>query len=112
MAKIEKNKTKSEQNKNRVKFHRAVNQIIRNDNDSTYGNHRQSDNTDHLQGINESLRQWALEYNITRRALTALLKLLILYGMNTLPCDSRTLLSTPRTVELFPLTNGQFWYDF
>lgn len=112
MAKINKKQIKAEQNRNRVKFHRAWKSIVENNSEGVnYVNHsnvpeRQSE----IHDISESLRRWALEYNITRRALNALLKILILYGMTTLPNDSRTLLSTPRTVEMIPFKNGHYWY--
>lgn len=112
MAKIRKSNSKAEQNRNRVRFHRAVNHIIQNNTDnSIHVNHRQPHNSDQVHGIRETLRQWAIQYNITRSAIDALLKMLILYGMSTLPRDSRTLLSTPRNIEMIPFGNGQFWYE-
>lgn len=113
MSKIKKKKLKDEQNRNRVKFHRAWKSIIENNSDSSdYVNHSSvPEHQDENFGIREKLRTWALEYNVTRRALNALLKILILYGMSTLPNDSRTLLSTPRTIEMIPFANGQFWYN-
>lgn len=112
MAKIRKNDSKSEKNRNRVRFHRAVNHIIQNNTDNSIRvNHHQLQTADQVHGIRETLRQWAIQYNITRSAIDALLKILILYGMTTLPRDSRTLLSTPRKVQMIPFGNGQFWYD-
>lgn len=113
MAKIKKSNIKAEQNRNRVKLHRAWKSISENKSDSLNFMNRSNvpEIQDDISGIREALRKWALEYNITRRALNALLKILILYGMTTLPNDSRTLLSTPRRIELIPFANGQFWYD-
>lgn len=107
MSKIKKNNIKAIQNRNRVKLHRAWKSIVENDNRNEANCSSEPERQD---GLHESLRRWALEYNITRRALNALLKILILFGMTTLPNDSRTLLSTPRTIKMIPLTNGQLWY--
>lgn len=59
----------------------------------------------------ERIRHWALKYNISKRAVSELLKILISLGMVWLPEDSRTLLSTPRHIELSNLTNGKLWCD-
>lgn len=58
----------------------------------------------------ELLRQWAIEYRITRRALSALLKILVTAGLWYLATDSRTLLKTPRTVPIINLCGGKYWY--
>lgn len=111
MTKIRKNDIKSEQNRNRVRLHRAVNHIVRNNTDnSIHVSHSQPSIANQIHGIRETLCLWAIEYNISLRAIDALLKMLILYGMTSLPRDSRTLLSTPRKIEMIPFGNGQFWY--
>lgn len=56
------------------------------------------------------LKQWAIEYGITRRALSALLKILISAGLWYLPSDSRTLLKTPRNVPIVDMCGGKYWY--
>lgn len=61
--------------------------------------------------ISATLRSWALEYNIRRRGLSALLKILISFGFSSLPKDSRTLLKTPRTVPIESVAGGQYWYN-
>lgn len=58
----------------------------------------------------EQLKQWAIEYGITRRALSALLKILISAGLWYLPSDSRTLLKTPRTVPIIDMCGGKYWH--
>ncbi|XP_070396658.1 uncharacterized protein [Dermacentor albipictus] len=56
-------------------------------------------------GLQDSLREWANEYGIKRRALTALLKTLRTQrGLHQLPEDGRTLMQTPRkNLDEFPI---------
>nr|CAI5837450.1 unnamed protein product [Callosobruchus analis] len=56
------------------------------------------------------LPNWAIEYKISHVAVNALLKNLISSGVSGLPKDSRTLIGTPRTVEIEKMGNGYFWY--
>lgn len=58
----------------------------------------------------EMLKQWAIEYGITRRALSALLKILISVGLWYLPSDSRTLLKTPRILPIIDMCGGKYWH--
>lgn len=60
--------------------------------------------------IEMKLRLWALKHNITRIAMTELLKILISIGLNYLPSDPRTLLETPQSIQLESLANGKVWY--
>lgn len=60
--------------------------------------------------MTESLKQWAIEYGITRRALSALLKILISAGLWYLASDSRTLLKTPRCVSVIDMCGGKYWH--
>lgn len=60
---------------------------------------------------NMTIRLWALKHNITRNALTELLKILISIGLTWLPSDARTLLETPQNNQLEDLANGKFWYN-
>lgn len=57
------------------------------------------------------LRSWAITHNITRNALSDLLKILISLGFSWLPSDARTLLETPRHTEIVNIANGQLWYN-
>lgn len=122
MAKIKKDILKATQNRNRVYFHRRWKSIVNHENQSKNNianSPRQSENQknlsqEHQENGNmeskERLRRWALEYNISKRAISALLKILISFGMDWLPKDSRTLLSTPRYIQMNNLTNGKIWY--
>lgn len=60
------------------------------------------------------LQKWALDKKIPHDHLNALLSILNNfigddYGLH-LPKDGRTLLSTPRSVDIVPMGNGEFWY--
>lgn len=57
------------------------------------------------------LRLWALKHNITRSALTDLLKILITFGLTWLPADGRSLLQTKQNIEINEIANGQMWYS-
>lgn len=115
---------KREQTRNRVRLHRGVNQIIleqnekiRNElkanrthninNDSEMHQFRQPMENEHI----DRLRLWVHEHNISQRAISALLKLLICFGLDFLPMDCRTLMQTPKSVEIIEIANGKFWYD-
>lgn len=120
MAKIMKNTLKAKQNRNRVSLHRAWNSIRNSNQMSSEINQQPSiflnpnesqSNTTEFQNthVRESLRRWALKFNISKRAVNDLLKILISFGMNSLPRDSRSLLTTPRSVEMKSLTKGKIW---
>lgn len=126
MAKINKQKSLNKiQNRNRVNFHRRWKYILKNessliDNDGAdRSNQRinqsesnQENQSNEKMASTERLRRWALKYNISKRAVSDLLKILICLGMTWLPKDSRTLLSTPRYIQMSNLTNGKLWYVF
>ncbi|CAH0555095.1 unnamed protein product, partial [Brassicogethes aeneus] len=61
--------------------------------------------------ITQELRHWALKHQISHVALTDLLCLLKNEGLTSLPGNSRTLLSTPRSCVIVPMGNGEFWYN-
>lgn len=117
--KINKNSLKAIQTRNRVNFHRRWKSILNYENQSKNKNSVDGERVDvnfndqeqAKMGANEQLIRWALKYNVAKHAVSELLKILISLGMNWLPKDSRTLLSTPRYVELKNLTNGKIWYD-
>ena len=61
--------------------------------------------------INEDLRDWALKYNIAAStALNDLLRILVSHGNHSLPIDSRSLLNTPRSVQVEQHYGGDFFY--
>lgn len=57
------------------------------------------------------LRKWAIDHNITRNALSELLKILITFGLTWLPNDARTLLETPQKTKVVKVANGEMWYN-
>lgn len=59
--------------------------------------------------LNSSLRQWAINFNVTHSAITGLLHILNFFH-HELPLDSRTLLETPRNIKKRKLNNGEFCY--
>lgn len=115
MTKVAKNSLKAKQNQNRVNLYRAWTSIRdsgRNQQPSASSNLNATQNSDTAFRnihIRESIRRWALKFNISKRAINDLLKTLISFGMTSLPRDSRSLLETPRSVELKSLTNGKIW---
>lgn len=61
----------------------------------------------------DGLKIWAIENKISHLALNQLLKHLKaskINGFENLPTDSRTLLSTPRSVNIEDMGSGLFWY--
>lgn len=127
MTKISKlNKEKVlEKTRNRVRIYRSVQAILRNDRNTTYdiqphnlrhetinrSNENSNNNyTQWKETFAGDIRSWAIKYNIRKRALTALLKVLVSNGMTFLPIDSRTLLKTPRNVQIDSISGGHYWH--
>lgn len=54
------------------------------------------------------LRIWSLRYKISLIALTFLLLILRKYTDHVLPKDSRTILKTPKQVEIFTMVQGEY----
>lgn len=64
----------------------------------------------YIKTLNFKLRKWAVKNNIKLLALTELLKILKEKGHRSLPKDARTLLQTPKNVEIRKMGSGQYWY--
>lgn len=60
--------------------------------------------------LKEKIISWAVKHAITKRALNDLLSILITFGFDMLPKDSRTLMKTPKRVEIRELSSGHLWY--
>ncbi|KAG5674200.1 hypothetical protein PVAND_004182 [Polypedilum vanderplanki] len=58
----------------------------------------------------KSLAKWAVDFNINRNAVTALLHLLKNDRYPNLPNDSRSLLNTPRITEVSEISPGKYIY--
>ncbi|XP_029676799.1 uncharacterized protein LOC115243742 [Formica exsecta] len=68
----------------------------------------QSDNED-VESFSPDLREWALCNNISHKAISELLHLLLKYIPNCfLPKDARTLLHTPRTTNCVNIAGGEY----
>lgn len=67
--------------------------------------------TDEHFDLKEKLRIWVINHRITHTAVNDLLKILILAGFTFLPKDSRTLMNTPKYVDIKPMGTGKFWYQ-
>lgn len=127
MGKILKNTKIAKQNRYRVNFHRQWKKILTNEaitsqinlQANTNGssqqqiqNERQTvqSENENIQTTEEKLRFWVFKHNVSRIAVSDLLKILISIGITWLPRDSRTLLATPRNVEISTLSIGHLWY--
>lgn len=97
-------------NRKRQYIFRQVNSIIREAESENVQNTSDAIQRPQSEILTESLKKWAIEYGITRRALSALLKILISAGLWYLASDSRTLLKTPRNVPVFDMCGGKYWH--
>lgn len=59
----------------------------------------------------ELLRVWALKHQVPHLTVDGLLKILTQIGVKDLPKDSRTLLQTPRKVNIAEVSGGQYWHN-
>lgn len=80
-------------------------------NQNEYDNENQPDPKSDEEIFKENLHNWAFNYNITRRALNDLLKMLNKFGVKFLPLDSRTVLKTPKNIQVLDVANGKMWYN-
>lgn len=119
MTKINKDIRKKEMTRNRVRIFRGMQSILRQErkvnieSDVALNVSVLSQNLRHQtqKSLADQLRTWSIEYHVQRRALSKLLKILISFGLNFLPKDSRTLLVTPRSVNIENRAGGQYWHN-
>ncbi|XP_055325814.1 uncharacterized protein LOC129579676 [Sitodiplosis mosellana] len=105
-----------ERAKERMKISRRINSMMKRDSQSNLMTKKLSKklfaaNIEKQQLHKNNIRSWAIEYNIQNRALSALLKILITFGSRNLPSDSRSLLRTPRSIQIENTAGGQYWYN-
>lgn len=124
---------KSLQNRERVRRHRHKNKIKsiyenevqkylinakkRNDEENPEQNSDYEHNTntdcnadgDHI--FVDKLRNWSMNNRVTAKAMTELLGILRFAGFNFLPKDSRTIMQTPKNLNIKDLENGRMWYN-
>lgn len=65
---------------------------------------------DESNSLSDELKSWAIQNRISMRALDSLLLILRSKGHNELPKSYRTLLNTPRQIELKTFGNSKYWY--
>lgn len=118
MPKLLKTDKKAIQIRKRVRLHRSVAAIMKNDEAflsgiklDRFSRQMNEQNKNTGRSLSEALRTWATENYIRRRALTALLKILISFGMKHLPRDSRSLMRTPRIIEIEQRAGGKYWHN-
>lgn len=61
--------------------------------------------------VREKVRLWALKHQITHIAIDDVLQIFIESGIPDIPKDSRTLLQTPRKVNIVNIAGGQYWHN-
>ncbi|XP_077277560.1 uncharacterized protein LOC143905820 [Temnothorax americanus] len=59
--------------------------------------------------IVNDIRLWAIENRVNHSTISSLLKVLVKYG-HDLPIDARTLLQTPRQVDIIEMTPGNYYH--
>lgn len=62
------------------------------------------------QELERNLRNWSIKYNASASALSALLVLMINYGLCFLPKDSRTFKNTPKEIVIRNVEPGIYWH--
>ena len=66
--------------------------------------------SDSCENLRSGLKDWAIEFGISQVAFCVLLELLRSEGLSDLPMDPRSLLSTPRTVNVDEVSGGQYYH--
>lgn len=121
MTKIKRNTLSAIKNRKRVQFHRNWNKLMKqreNEIQLQMANQNKEnisesfDVTDQSEKISleDKLKSWATNYNISMRALDKLLEILISAGHESLPKSYRSLLKTPRNIEIDNVVSGKYWY--
>lgn len=128
MPKVLKDTKQAIQSRERVRLFRGIKAIMTHDDVSNVVNVRKfkqklknseekspreciASSTNRLSNLSNDLRTWAIKTNITKRTLTSLLKILHNFGIKSLPKDSRTLLETPRNVQIVEQAGGKYWHN-
>lgn len=131
MARIKKFDLKSQENRERVRKHRSEkklkliyeNQVQKyldvkkkkNDEENPpYQSDvdlKNDDGDDDVQIFESKLKSWAIKHRTSAKAMSELLKILRFAGFSFLPKDSRTVMQTPKNLNIKNLSNGQLWYN-
>lgn len=119
MALVPKSDAKKAQARSRLRRYRRISsKLLKQDSDINNRLNYSQNVIEFIRDVNDSddlpgqvkLRLWALKHNITRSALSDLLKILISFGLTWLPSDARTLLETKENIEIKDVANGKMWY--
>lgn len=112
---------KKEQTRNRVRIFRGINSIMKKDNAHLIDtiklrktlSEKKTNSEDHKiePTLLDKLRSWIFEYHVKRNAVSSLLKILISIGITSLPKDSRSLMKTPRMIQIDNIAGGQYWHS-
>jgi len=76
-----------------------------------FSSESESDDRGNIESLRDSLAEWAMQFNVPKNAVTALLKLLSRYHVD-LPQDARTLQRTPRSHVISSLAGGGQYVHF
>lgn len=83
--------------------------------DESFEKEKKEDDEDTLNEVfRGKLRQWAVDHRINRMALKDLLKIInnrFEKGEQFLPEDPRTLLQTPQSINIMPISGGEYWHQ-
>lgn len=118
---------KAQKNRERVRRHREkkklkliyenqVNNIINANKKCTENSKLEAEhiydepNTGREEAITLKLKKWVVKHRISGMAINELLRILIFAGFNFLPRDSRTIMKTPKNLNIQTLTHGRMWY--
>lgn len=92
----------------RIQHH--LNDISQLENESTSVSRNEDETNQRVIPFREKLKSWAIQNRISMRALDSLLSILKSNGHNELPKSYRTLLNTPRDIELRTFSDSKYWY--
>lgn len=92
-----------ERQKKKKEQHAALQRILHHEAENNSSEHN-------AEPFHTKLNDWAIGYNVSKRSLDALLKLLISIGVK-LPKNHRTLQKTPTYIKMSRIAGGQLWYN-
>lgn len=101
---------KKEKNKMNSEMFKLLNETTA-DVEGTTENQNQQSSAEERRGLHTKLRMWALKYNVQTSCMRDLLQMLRNIGVPFLPKDPRTLLHTPKQINVENIANGKFWYS-
>lgn len=77
-----------------------------------YNSSTVEDETTKNKNLRIAVKNWALKFNINHSALKILFEIINnRFDSNLLPQDPRTLMETPKSVEIVPCGEGKYWHN-